>query len=66
MNVNQLYNLAFAGCVLFTVLGVLMGLAGVWFDEFYRYDWAWRMFATDLMMVSGCFVLAIIPKLWRW
>ena len=58
----QLHELAFYLAIFFTVLGAVLGLIGVWVNNFWENEVAWKMLVTDFILAGSSIVVAAITK----
>lgn len=57
-----MYELTFYATIAFTVIGAILGLIGVWFEDFFRNDIAWRLIVTDIILAVASAIVATITK----
>lgn len=58
----DLYQLSFYAAILFTVVGALLGLTGVWVDEFWHHEIAFKLFLTDVILAGTSIIVAVITR----
>lgn len=57
-----MYELTFYATIAFTVFGALLGLVGVWVEDFYRNDVAWKLILTNVILAVTSAIVAVITK----
>lgn len=58
----NVYTLTFWAAIVFVILGGLLGLLGVWIDDFWKNDIAPKLLLTDLILAGTSVAVAIITK----
>lgn len=58
-----MYDVTFYGTIVFTIIGALLGLTGLWIDDFFQNDAGWKLVATDIILAVSCAIIATITKL---
>jgi len=59
---NDLHVYSFYAAIVFTVFGAVLGLAGVWFEDFWRNDTTWKLIVTDAILAVSSIIVAAITK----
>ena len=62
MDTKTIYQLTFRGTLFFTLVGVVLGLLGIWLDDFWNNDLSGKLLLTTFVLFSGCFITAGITK----
>jgi len=57
-----LQQASFYLAIVFTVLGGMLGLAGVWIEDFWKSDTPVKLLLTDLILAGSSIVVAAITK----
>lgn len=65
MDANSLYTFVFWAAIVCSVLGGVLGLVGIWFEDFFKNETAWKLVVTDLILAGTSIVVAVIIK-WLW
>ena len=56
----SLQQLAFYSAIFFTVFGGILGLVGVWFEDFFKNEVGFKLFITDVVLASTSIIVAAI------
>jgi len=54
--------LSFYAAILFTVLGAVLGLLGLWVEDFWSNDNAFKLIMTDAIFAVTSIIVAAITK----
>ena len=58
----SLFHVAFYGAIIFSILGGILGLMGIWFHNFWKNDLSIKLILTDLVLAGTSIVVAVITK----
>ena len=58
----SLFQLSFYAAIGFTILGGILGLMGVWINDFWKNETAVKLIITDLILAGTSIVVAVITK----
>ena len=58
----SLQSAAFYAAILFTLLGGILGLVGVWIKDFWKNDTALKLTFTNAILASTSIIVAAIAK----
>lgn len=61
-NAVTLYQLAFWATIIFTVLGGVLGLAGLWVKDFWNDPVGFKLLVTDAILAGTALAVAVITK----
>lgn len=57
-----LYLFSFYASIVFTVLGAVLGLAGIWITDFWKSDTGWKLIVTNCILAGASIIVAVITK----
>lgn len=58
----NLHLIAFYAAILFTVLGSLLGLTGVWVEDFFESKTVVKLLITDTILAGTSIIVAVITR----
>ena len=58
----SLYQITFWAAIIFTAIGALLGLMGVWIEDFWKGETAPKLLLTDLIFAGTAIVIACITR----
>lgn len=59
---QQIHKLTFRGSIWSLLLGCALGLAGIWFEDFWANDVSWKLVSTTWLLFVTCLLTAAITK----
>ncbi len=59
---QQIHKLTFRGAIWTLLLGCVLGLMGIWMDDFWSYDVAHKLLSTTWLLFLTCLLGAGITK----
>ncbi len=59
---DNLYLLTFWLSIIFILVGGCCGLLGVWWQDFWKHEIGWRLFMTDMILLSTSVAVAVVTK----
>lgn len=57
----DVYNIALWAAIAFTVIGGMMGLAGIWIERFFS-DTRWKLLLSDVVLAVTSLIVASIAR----
>ena len=58
----SLFQLSFYAAIVFTIIGGVLGLVGVWINDFWKSEAAVKLILTDLILAGTSIVVAVVTK----
>lgn len=58
----DLHLFAFYAAIAFTVFGSLLGLTGVWVEDFFESKTVWKLLMTDVILAGTSIIVAVITR----
>lgn len=58
----EVSRLAMYAAIFFAVLGAVLGLIGVWLEDFWRHDIGGKLIITDMIFLATAVAVAAITK----
>jgi uncharacterized membrane protein YiaA len=58
----SLYLLSFYASICFTVVGAILGLIGIWNNDFWKSETGWKLIATNFVLATASIIVAVVTK----
>jgi hypothetical protein len=62
----SIYQVAFYFCIFFLVTGSLLGLVGIWIDDFRKSAYSRKLTLTNWLFFATAIIVAIVTKVLGW
>lgn len=59
---SEIHIYAFYAAIVFTVFGAILGLLGIWINDFWRDETTWKLLMTNVILAVSSIIVAAITK----